>query len=242
MNKASSILMSLCFLVSLGANANTYDNTQIDIKKWYTGASFGSSTYDIDSLEMTGVDGLTFDGRSEIIEINGSLDKKDTAFKVFGGYQFNQYFSVEAAYTNLGELFISQEILGHEGYLPTDAAFNNTLNSVEEISGVTLNGVAQYPITNSFTLLAKLGLFRWNSDISETSILNSYYAVSNVGSTKTDETLMTTDSSSDSGTDAFYGLGLSYKIADFDIRAEYEIYKSDGESINVASIGALYRF
>src|ERR1700675_4627989 len=33
-----------------------------------------------------------------------SCDKKDTAWKIFGGYQFMRYLAAEAAYTDLGKI------------------------------------------------------------------------------------------------------------------------------------------
>jgi OOP family OmpA-OmpF porin len=38
---------------------------------------------------------------------SGTVDGKDTAWKVFGGYMFNRNFGVEAAYVNLGEVSYS---------------------------------------------------------------------------------------------------------------------------------------
>lgn len=38
---------------------------------------------------------------------SGSVDGKDIAFKIFGGYMFNRNFGVEGAYVDLGEVSYS---------------------------------------------------------------------------------------------------------------------------------------
>jgi OOP family OmpA-OmpF porin len=50
---------------------------------WYVGASLGQSQVDVDCSGTT------------------TCDDKDSAWKIFGGYQFNRNFSVELGYTDL---------------------------------------------------------------------------------------------------------------------------------------------
>src|SRR6476619_1304874 len=58
--------------------------------------AFGANAQDHHMYMGAGV------GQSKVNE--GSYDDRDTAFSVFGGYDFNQYFSVEAGYADLGNL------------------------------------------------------------------------------------------------------------------------------------------
>lgn len=228
MNKTGSILASVILMMASGVNAEE--------NNLYVGASFGSSAYDVNKKD--------FIDDSSLNSLESKFDDTDSAFKIFGGYQINDYFAVEAAYTNLGGLSFSKGYYvgwrdpqqGSEGLLM------DTLYATLEVTGFIVNGVAQYPISDDFSVFAKLGVFRWNVDASFKWISDYYLIIDNVLQSDIFYTEISPSSESDSGTDAFIGLGLSYQWSVFDIRAEYEIYESDGEKINIASLGVLYRF
>jgi OmpA-OmpF porin, OOP family len=99
----------------------------------YVGGSFGQSTA---SCDVGGV-GL-------------SCDDKDTAWKVFGGYQINRNFAVELGYANLGEISI------------TGGATRITV----ETTAWDLVGVGIFPINNQFSIYGKLGVYRATVDVS----------------------------------------------------------------------------
>lgn len=73
-------------------------------------------------------------------------DDEDTAFSVFGGYQFNRYFAVEGAYNDFGK--IEPEALGRD--LEADA--------------LSVTAVGILPFTDKFSAYAKAGFSRWNLD------------------------------------------------------------------------------
>jgi OOP family OmpA-OmpF porin len=73
-------------------------------------------------------------------------DDEDTAFSVFGGYQFNRYFALEGGYANLGK--IEAKPVGRD--LETDSVF--------------LTAVGIVPITDKFSAYGKAGFHRWNLD------------------------------------------------------------------------------
>src|SRR5687768_9155571 len=87
----------------------------------FVGGSFGKS--DIDSDITTGL--IT----------SGSVDGKDTGFKVFGGYMFNRHFGVEGAYVDLGEVSYSGDFFG----LPVTGG-------KVEVSGFNVAALGSYPI------------------------------------------------------------------------------------------------
>jgi OmpA-OmpF porin, OOP family len=70
----------------------------------------------------------------------GSCDKKDTAWRILGGYQVNRYFAAELGYHNLGE---------------ASAAAGATEGKAWE-----LVGVGAYPFANQFSVYGKLGVYR----------------------------------------------------------------------------------
>lgn len=97
---------------------------------YYAGASLGQSTVEVDL-------GFTF-------------DESDTAFKVFGGYTFNQYFSVELAWFDGGdpEMDIS-------GAGSLSVGFDGFVGSA----------VGTLPVTEAFTLFGKVGSASYDAKV-----------------------------------------------------------------------------
>lgn len=75
-----------------------------------------------------------------------AYDDEDTAFSVFGGYQFNKYFALEGGYADFGK--IEPELAGPD--LEADSFY--------------LTAVGSVPITEKFSAYAKAGFHRWNID------------------------------------------------------------------------------
>jgi OOP family OmpA-OmpF porin len=103
-------------------------------------AAFGVHAQDSGFYAGAGV------GQSFVDE--GAYDDEDTAFSVFGGYQFNRYFGVEAGYADFGK--IEPEVAGPA--LEGDSAY--------------LTAVGTLPVSENFALYAKAGVHRWNVDTS----------------------------------------------------------------------------
>ena len=70
----------------------------------------------------------------------GDCDDEDTAWRIFGGYQFNRYFAAELGYHDLGEASASA--------------------GASEGTAWEILGVASYPFTNQFSVYGKLGGYR----------------------------------------------------------------------------------
>ncbi|BDU15352.1 outer membrane beta-barrel protein [Lysobacter auxotrophicus] len=110
-------------------------------------AAFGAQAADKGFYAGAGV------GQSYVDE--GSYDDEDTAYSVFGGYQFNRYFGLEAGYADFGKL----EPRGTGTPL--------------EASSVYLTAVGTVPITDNFSAYAKAGFQRWDLDRSIPSIVGN---------------------------------------------------------------------
>lgn len=78
----------------------------------------------------------------------GAYDDEDTAFSVFGGYQFHRNFALEAAYTDFGK---------------TEPAGTDT---ELELSSASLTAVGIVPFTDKFSGYVKGGFQRWDLDAS----------------------------------------------------------------------------
>ena len=79
----------------------------------------------------------------------GSVDEKDTAFKVGAGVQLNQYVGVEFQYVDLGEATYKER--------------NPTFQETIEVSGYGANLVGTLPL-NRFKLYGKLGYHQLEAD------------------------------------------------------------------------------
>jgi OmpA-OmpF porin, OOP family len=165
----------------------------------FVGGSFGQS--DIDEEVTTG-----------LID-SGTVDGKDTGWKIFGGYMFNRHFGVEAAYVNLGEV----------SYSGTFGGFPVTDGKIE-VTGFNIAALGSYPISEQFSVFGKLGLFMWDAEASDTT-----------GGAPFSDTA--------DGTDVSFGVGVSYNFTrNLGLRAEWEMFKTNEADATLLSIGAVWRF
>jgi OOP family OmpA-OmpF porin len=109
---------------------------------WYAGASIGRSKAKIDDAGIN--NGLLGQGFSS--SASGNHDR-NTGFKVFTGYQFNRYLSLEGGYFNLG----------HFGFNTTTVP-TGTLNGDIRIQGLNLDPVFSLPITEKLAAFARVGV------------------------------------------------------------------------------------
>lgn len=71
-------------------------------------------------------------------------DANDTGWKIFGGYQFNRYFGLEAAWVDLGKVTFG--------------------NASIETKGLAIDAVGSIPIGPVFAVYGKLGAFLWDQE------------------------------------------------------------------------------
>lgn len=98
---------------------------------WFFGGAIGNASVD------EPVDGFVFDSSS-------------TSLKLYGGYEFNDYFALEAGYMDLGEFDESVLIDGQTTAISADA------------SGFTFSARGAVPIGEKFSLLGNIGSFFWD--------------------------------------------------------------------------------
>ena len=184
-----------CSVLALAASLAA---TQVSAQA-FVGGSFGQS--DIDE-EIT----------TALID-SGTVDAKDTGWKIFGGYMFNRHFGVEAAYLNLGEVSYS----GTFGGLPVTGG-------KVELTGFNIAALGSYPLSEQFSVFGKLGLFIWDAEASDTTGGAPFSATAD-------------------GTDLSFGVGVNYNFTrNLGLRAEWEMFKTDEADATLLSIGAVWRF
>src|SRR5262245_18727725 len=128
MSMTRNIVIALLALGSLGAASQAGARGP-----FYVGASAGRS--DIDEE-------IAFPG----LIAAGTVDGKNTGYKIFGGYEFNQYFGVEVALMDLGKAKYSGSFLG------TPVAGGKV-----EVVGLNTSAVGIIPVSQNFSLFGKLG-------------------------------------------------------------------------------------
>ncbi|MBA3004765.1 MAG: OmpA family protein [Desulfurivibrio sp.] len=202
-------------LVALTAIATPY--AMADDSGLYVGGNIGQSRATIDEDRITNSlteAGFTTTGFED--------DNRDFGFKLFGGYQFNKYFALEAGYFDLGKFDFTST-----GLPP------GTLSGNIKVRGVNLDAVGILPITEKFSAFGRVGANYAKAE--DTFVGGGSLTALN-------------PNPSDSNTNYKLGLGLQYAFNEsLAMRAEAERYRiddavgNDGD-IDLISVGLVFRF
>lgn len=144
----------------------------------------------------------------------------DRAWRVFAGYRVNQWFSVQAAYADLGG---------------SDTASSETVNgrptlvvSTIDVDGYSIEGVCHWQMFKRLKVLANFGAFNW--DVRFRSRI-----------TQDRNTVAT--GINQSGTDSTGGLRLHYRVSDrWAVQGGWQFYASEGDHFDVYLVEAVARF
>lgn len=166
-----------------------------DSAYYYGGLSIGQSQAKIDEQ------GITASLRSAgLTTTSMSKDESDTAYKLFGGYQFNRNFAIEAGYFDLGAF----------GYTANTAPAG-TLNGRIKIQGLNLDLVGTLPVSERLSIIGRIGAQGARSR--DTFSASGAVGVVDANPRKTEVNYK-------------LGLGLQYEFSDsFFVRAEAERYR-----------------
>jgi len=159
-----------------------------------------------------------------------SVDDRGTAFRVFGGYRFSDWFAVEAALTSLGTA--KAEFAGRtrvEGVLVDGDGSINL-----KVRGINLSAVFTAPIAPRFDVFGRVGVMAWDAEAKARasgtlSLAGQSLAIEEV-----------TESASESGADLAYGVGLRAGITD-QLRIRAELTRYEAVDIDVGWIGVEFR-
>jgi OOP family OmpA-OmpF porin len=190
-----------------------------DTNGWYVGAGVGRS--DVKRATSWGqlADSALLASGITSSTIVGS---HDTAWKFFGGYQFNENVAVEAGYTDLGRFDGTTAI--------SKPATATATGKWDASSPLNVAAVGIAPIKGGFSGFAKAGLA-----LTKLSVSITPPSPASLSATRTQLLL---------------GVGFKYDFAkSFGVRAELERFNNVGDgantgqsAINVWSLSALYRF
>jgi OmpA-OmpF porin, OOP family len=147
-------------------------------------------------------------------------DTRATGFKVFGGYQFNRNFGIEAGYFDLGTL----------SYSATTSP-NGTVDGRFKLNGANVDLVGTLPLSPNFSALARVGA-----------------AAGRARTTFTTTGPVTMADASKRNTNAKVGLGLQYALGtSMLVRGEVERYRMNDAlgnhvNVNLISVGLVIPF
>jgi OOP family OmpA-OmpF porin len=208
--------LSLMTLATLGALCAAPAYAQND-SYYYGGIGVGQARARIDDkriAETLGGSGLTTTAIAH--------DERHSAYKVFGGYQFNRNFGIELGYFHLGSF----------GFHATTTPAG-TLDGDFRVQGANLGLVGTMPFTDNFSGLARIGV---------------QYARTRTAIAGTGAVVVANTHPSDREANVKIGLGLQYAFSPaFLLRAEVERFRvSDavGNHPQVAmySVSAVFPF
>ena len=185
---------------------------------YYGGVAVGQSQTRLDEAELT---------RHQLGAAPGitgtDTDERDTAYKVFLGYQFNRFMALEGGYFDLGE-----------GRFTTDTTLPpGSLSGSLKTRGWNLDLVGALPLTPRFSLLGRIGAqhAKTKADYRGTGLVIP--AIANA---------------SKSQTSYKYGAGLQYELTPAVlVRGEWERYRVSNvagghHGVNVASLSLVFPF
>lgn len=153
----SALYFSLSALTALPAMAGD----------WYLVANVGQSTFN--DLKPSSAVALFASGSGSVdigtfggifvpaANVQISSDDTDSFWRVGGGHQINDYFAIEAAYMDAGEVDVEVSLGADEAFatalLPT---LRTTLSY--KASGIEVSGLGRYLMTEKFHVLTRVGV------------------------------------------------------------------------------------
>ncbi len=183
----------------------------------YLGVSLGESRAKFD---QTGINARMLGSGLQTTSL--SSDEKDRAYRVFGGWQFNRYFALEAAFFDLGQFSYSATTV------PA-----GSLNANFKLQGGGLDAVGTLPLGERWALLGRLG---------------AQYAKTRNSFTATGAATVTNPTPSERAGNYKVGVGLQYAFSPgFHLRAEADRYRmkdgfGDQANVNVYSVSLVFPF
>jgi len=97
-----------------------------------------------------------------------SVSDRDGTYAITAGYMFNNHFGMEGGFRNLGDVSASRTGNFSGTLYGRALSGNGSLSFKADGSGWTIGPRAYLPINNEFSVNARTGVIRWESDQSAT--------------------------------------------------------------------------
>lgn len=218
MNKQIAVAVALACLS--GASSVAFAQAKQQNAGWYAGVSGGRSATDFTTQDFsTNAYTAMFPASAGLIA-GSSSDDRNTAWRLFVGYNFDQNWALEGAYTSLGEA-------------------KYTINGTAAATPYARGETAQFRVDNNSWSLAVKGTLPVSKEFDIFALLGgtSNYSKTNMGATVQFATDMgASGSASKTKGYGMGGIGVEYKpTPKIGIRAEYHNYGKFGDKITNAS-------
>lgn len=184
---------------------------------WYIGVLGGQASGEVTDDDMNRR--MAREGYLVNAQVN-DLDR--TAYSVMAGFRWSPYVSLEAAYTDLGE--VTTTLTGNA------ADVNDFLASADRVHPASADGVefsfhGRYPVTERLDVFGRIGVLMADS---------RYEANASTGEQ---------DNLAEDGQLHLAGLGADYALAQrWIVRASASRYYFDNEKVDLLGVGVLYVF
>ena len=146
--------------------------------------------------------------------VSSSASTQHSAFRLTGGYQFNQYWGLEASYVSLGQATINNNYID-----PTDQHIV-TAEVKNRAHGWVLAGTGTYPFNDQWSVFARIGAIDGylEQDLNIINVCPSCF--------------ITPTSVSSTAWKATYGVGVNWSFAHhWIVRLGWDQYRNLGNSI-----------
>lgn len=209
--------MRLWSLAAVGCLGAASAAAQDGSSYFYGGLSVGQSRARIDEQRISA--GLLGSGLATTAM---SRDERDTAYRLFGGYQFNRYFGLEAGYFRLGEF----------GFAATTAPAG-TLSGRIRLQGANTDLVGTWPLTERLSVIGRVG---------------AQYAQARANFTGSGAVGVLDPNPRKNEVNPKLGIGLQYELTrSFFVRGEAERYRINDAvgnrgDVNVYSVSLVFPF
>jgi OmpA-OmpF porin, OOP family len=198
-------------LVALGAPAFA------ETPRWYAGIAGGQSqTSDelVRNRESTIVNGTS---------VGSDFDAKDNAWKVFGGFRFNDLLAVELNYADLGRSHLTTNTLGGDPVAP------GSVSIARKICGYGADVVLSAPMGTRYAIFGRVGAFRSRLEADAQLTGNVVF---------TDAPGVTSRSTTVNETVVKFGVGGDWWFTkNAALRLEWERYHNIGKAFQVGGTG-----
>lgn len=153
--------------------------------------------------------------------VSTSIDNTNLGWKVYGGYQFTKNIGMEGGFVDFQEAVSASSFA-----LPTA----RTVYTEVKHQAWTLAAVGTLPVTNDFSVFAKVGAANWKANSNSSRIVSTAFT-------------QKAEIHHDNGWDAYFGAGVSYKLVEgISVRAEWERFDFGGTDVDLMSAGLAVRF
>jgi OOP family OmpA-OmpF porin len=200
--------------------------------QWYAGASAGSVEAKVH--EGGGAQSAGALGALGFANAQTRVDKRDTGYRLFGGYRLTRHFAVELGYADLGKHQIDSNVT-------VGSATPGLLTHNITVDGFDVSVVGEVPLRGNWSAYGRVGAF--TAEAKSSVMASGAIALFNADGTRREKR----------STQVAYALGLNYALSPkvalrgewsrFDGIRSFDVLGTGGKTdVDLYTVGVTYRF